>query len=202
MSKDPHEQRACGSLPAKGGNARSESTIPRLCTTSEHSNPLHQPFKKNLLPGKNPLPGLVQRKPPPPIDFRKHRHSSRTRRPFHRKRIALQARRIAIALNRPRRHNLPPSLLLLTQRDEITFRNNASLFLKFTLRSLQRVFIRIEFSFRNRPRTHIFLRPERPTRMRKQNFHSTLRAAIHQQASAAFRHKNKDRSKNKRSEDR
>src|SRR5437016_5276395 len=99
---------------ASSGCSRRLSALPYVFRESLQE--LHPPFQSLLS-------CHVQREPLRAIDFRKLLGSAGSWRPLHRKQVALNRRRIAIALEGPGGDKLAAGLADLPERDEFSLRS-------------------------------------------------------------------------------
>src|SRR2546425_718438 len=112
----------------------------------------------------------------------------RLRRPFQRKQVAVQLRRIAVAFHRPCVDYLPTTLRDRRKRDERALGSTAGLFRELTLRGRQWFFARLELALGNRPSPLVLLRPKRSSRMHQEHLRLTVPEAKHQEPCAGLRH--------------
>src|ERR1017187_2230205 len=113
-----------------------------------------------------------------PIHLWKFLLPTGSRRPFHRKRVALQLGRIEVRANGPRKDQLAARLLEWLQSYEFTGRLNAGLFFELAFGCSQRVLLLHKLALRYRPGRIILLCPERAAGMNQQHFQTLVLFAV------------------------
>jgi hypothetical protein len=136
----------------------------------------------------NVFPGLTDAEPAALINFGDFETTPRARGPFDLTRIARQFGRVAISLECPRSHYLSTLLLDLTQIEKFSPRVKTGLLLKLATRCNERILVLVKFTFRNCPRTFVFLGPERSSRMHQKDLQFIHQFAKHHETRTAFRH--------------
>ena len=91
------------------------------------------------------------------------------RRPFRLRPQAVQARRVAVALERPGVDDLAAALDDPAERQVGTARFEAGFLDELADGGLERIFARMDAALRNRPRAFVSRGPERPAGMREQD---------------------------------
>src|SRR5215469_3754939 len=112
-----------------------------------------------------------------------------SRRPFERERVAPHRRRIAIALERPRVHDLPALVFDRAERSKVSARFDAGFLLELSLRSRKFIFARLDFSLRDEPGALVLSSPERTSQVDQQHLELIVTDPVHQQACAVLRHR-------------
>src|SRR5579871_35968 len=122
------------------------------------------------------------------INFREGLLPSRSRRPFHLKRVALQRCGIAVALQCPGMHELAGLVLHRSKWNQfrIRFDRQSSFFLKFANRCCPLVLSRIDLALGQKPSAVILPCPKRPPEMHQQKLKHSAPAAIKDEPCADF----------------
>src|ERR1700733_10316057 len=147
-----------------------------------------QSIEKRHLAFQNTLSALGDGKPTSTIHLGNFDHTAGVRRPFHLAVIADHCGGVAIALKGPNGDNLTTRLPHSTEFDKSSLGSKARLLLKFALCSFKGNFAVHVLSLRNGPRAHVFLSPERATRVHQENLQLVIVPAIHQQSCTHFCH--------------
>src|SRR6266699_837091 len=99
-------------------------------------------------------------------------------RPLDRKRVALDGRGIAVALDRPGVHRLAAPLLERRERTELPANPATGFLLELPPRGCERVLIGSELTLGDGPRAQILLRPEWTTGMDEEDFEAARGTAV------------------------
>lgn len=155
-------------LPPLRIEAVSKSRPPKIALASAQKH-VFQSIEKRRLAFQDFRSGGRNVEPGGPVDFRKLLSSARARRPLEAESIADESGRIPVVFDRPGMNPLSPRLPQRSKRKCLTAGRIPGLLRKLPEGGLAGLFAKVDFAFRNGPRTIVLLAPIGAARMRKQD---------------------------------